>query len=336
MCYFINNFVKLQNKKTQKKMPLIINPKIFSASVFSKISTTVFAVILSGCGGSDSSDLNSPIALESPDGMYGASAEQSVTFYEADGDVKGLMVWIHGGGWLFGDKSDDPPMFNQNPSQGIAVLSINYRLNKDGVFPNSVNDVKKVLQILDGADCPECTNKPMWDRVRLISKAKGFMTTGTSSGGYLSVYAGSEHVQENSKSNLQCLGGMVLPLDFRNLDAYEPRVVDWLWAPYAGGDRSQAHLEKMSPTAQLLKGAWDNSTKKSWHLIHSSNDYFIPLSTTVEMAEVLNSRGVKLKRMIIESDESVGGHKLSTKTLSSNLKLIASNCFDKTLSTPNY
>src|SRR5579864_2404690 len=44
-----------------------------------------------------------------------------------------LMVWIHGGAWISGDKSAPPGMGLL--LRGFTVASINYRLSNEAVFP---------------------------------------------------------------------------------------------------------------------------------------------------------------------------------------------------------
>jgi acetyl esterase/lipase len=62
------------------------------------------------------------------------------------GQVYPLVVWIHGGAWLAGDKQGLPqvPML----SHGFVVVSINYRLSQQSVFPAQIQDCKGAIRFL--------------------------------------------------------------------------------------------------------------------------------------------------------------------------------------------
>src|ERR1700728_1615556 len=51
-----------------------------------------------------------------------------------------LIVWIHGGGWMEGDKEKPPGL--RFLRHGFALASINYRLSQDAVFPAQLIDCK--------------------------------------------------------------------------------------------------------------------------------------------------------------------------------------------------
>lgn len=63
-----------------------------------------------------------------------------------------VIVYIHGGGWTRGDKSEFPPQLIEELAgkRGYLVVSMNYRLVKDGQnhFPAQIEDVKKALEFL--------------------------------------------------------------------------------------------------------------------------------------------------------------------------------------------
>lgn len=63
-----------------------------------------------------------------------------------------LIVYIHGGSWSRGDKSEFPKQLIEElvGNRGYMVVSINYRLVKEGqnLFPAQIEDVKKALEFL--------------------------------------------------------------------------------------------------------------------------------------------------------------------------------------------
>ena len=73
---------------------------------------------------------------------YGDDPLQKLDVYLPDQPVKApVMVYIHGGGWMKGDKKavgENPAFFN---GKGWIFVSINYRLLPEGRHPENVNDV---------------------------------------------------------------------------------------------------------------------------------------------------------------------------------------------------
>jgi acetyl esterase/lipase len=61
-----------------------------------------------------------------------------------------LIVWIHGGAFLFGSKEGFPvePVPVYLLLDGYAVASINYRLSPEAVFPAQLEDCKAAIRWL--------------------------------------------------------------------------------------------------------------------------------------------------------------------------------------------
>lgn len=57
-----------------------------------------------------------------------------------------LIIWIHGGAWLAGDKSNPRPL--PFLADGFAVASINYRLSQHATFPAQIIDCKAAVRWL--------------------------------------------------------------------------------------------------------------------------------------------------------------------------------------------
>ena len=55
-----------------------------------------------------------------------------------------VVVWIHGGGWRVGNKGDCP--FVWLAGQGYAVVSIDYRLTHEAIFPAQIHDCKAAIR----------------------------------------------------------------------------------------------------------------------------------------------------------------------------------------------
>ena len=65
-----------------------------------------------------------------------------------------VIVWVHGGGYASGDRRRTPDpvrfanLFQTALDAGIAVVSIDYRLGREAVFPAAVHDAKAALRWL--------------------------------------------------------------------------------------------------------------------------------------------------------------------------------------------
>ncbi|MCX7013756.1 MAG: alpha/beta hydrolase [Candidatus Sumerlaeota bacterium] len=84
-----------------------------------------------------------------PDIAYGADAKQKLDVWLAVSDHPApVLVYIHGGGWTSGDKSQlklDPAQFLD---KGISYISINYRLSKQSPLPVPVHDAARAIQFI--------------------------------------------------------------------------------------------------------------------------------------------------------------------------------------------
>ncbi len=56
------------------------------------------------------------------------------------------VVWLHGGGWRFGDRRLAPDLRKFAQQSELAVVSIDYRLSDEAKFPAPVEDVKTAVR----------------------------------------------------------------------------------------------------------------------------------------------------------------------------------------------
>ena len=65
---------------------------------------------------------------------------------EGDGPFP-VIISIHGGAFMFGDKADEQlnPML-KGLNHGYAIVSINYRMSGEAIFPANINDVKAAIR----------------------------------------------------------------------------------------------------------------------------------------------------------------------------------------------
>ena len=76
-----------------------------------------------------------------------------------------LVIWVHGGAWVFGDRRDLPPtlqpgqVFDALIEAGLAVASIDYRLVREAAFPPSCMTSRP-----RSATCVGTPNSWVWTR----------------------------------------------------------------------------------------------------------------------------------------------------------------------------
>jgi acetyl esterase/lipase len=69
-----------------------------------------------------------------------------------------LVVWIHGGAWLFGDRRYLPETLRPDQlsdellAAGLAVATIDYRLSLEAKFPAQLHDTKAAVRYLRAHD----------------------------------------------------------------------------------------------------------------------------------------------------------------------------------------
>lgn len=135
-----------------------------------------------------------------------------------------VIIWVHGGGWRFGDRNLAPNLSRWFAERGFAMVTFEYRLSDEVTFPEPVADVNTVVRWVRSAA----------QQYALDSDAIALW--GSSSGAHLSACAalsgaefrGDEHLQFSSAVNAVVDG--YGPIDFSLIDedriAAPPRVPD--------------------------------------------------------------------------------------------------------------
>lgn len=59
-----------------------------------------------------------------------------------------LIVWVHGGAWRWGSKSNMP--LSMLVAEGYAIASVDYRLSTQAKFPAQIHDIKAAIRFLRG------------------------------------------------------------------------------------------------------------------------------------------------------------------------------------------
>jgi arylformamidase len=80
---------------------------------------------------------------------YGPLPRQQLDFWQATGNgPRPLLVHIHGGGWVAGDKALKAERVKPFLDRGISVATVNYRLTGTAPLPAPVHDAARAVQFL--------------------------------------------------------------------------------------------------------------------------------------------------------------------------------------------
>lgn len=185
---------------------------------------------------------------------YGPSEKNKVDIYEPTNynyinqtgtDPKGVIVWIHGGGWREGDKatdasnwfcvggSDQP--FTQDKvqcglmaDQGFVVLSANYDLQGpdpspdpypcliprgNGYYPNNINQLAELIKYLAIPGYATGVNAATWQLLNRYVNTYGLMIVGGSAGGHLAITSAFTAASQTAywpRAMMNCIGPMDL------------------------------------------------------------------------------------------------------------------------------
>jgi acetyl esterase/lipase len=211
-----------------------------------------------------------------------------------------VIVWIHGGGWVMGDRHDHfaAPL----AEHGYAVASIEYRLAQVATFPAQIEDCKAAVR---------------W----LRSKAKLYNLDsahigawGGSAGGHLSALLGvSGEVKElegtegnlDYSSRVQAVCDWCGPSDFTTIIEQSKHMqvtsgIQWeapdsFGAKLIGGaiPKNLAKAKAASPITYVSKDS------PPFLIMHGDRDPLVPLAQSEELLDALQKAGVQAKLVVI-------------------------------------
>lgn len=150
--------------------------------------------------------------------VTGGHERQRLDLYlPASGDApRPLVVFVHGGGWLMGSKSDSPKALGKLLERGYVVASVGYRLSQHARFPAQIEDVEAAVRWL----------RAHADEYHLDPAHVG--AVGPSAGGHLVALLGAtgrmrefdvgEHLDQSSE--VQAVVDYYGPTDFSQMQAH--------------------------------------------------------------------------------------------------------------------
>ena len=252
-----------------------------------------------------------------------------------------LVVQIHGGGWMIGDKRvggafvDWPTVLASLSAKGYVVAAIDYRLSREAIFPMQIQDVKASIRWmrLNAA-------KYGIDRTRAL-------TWGASAGGHLAALAavscGAARLEPREVPNIfgisspvtsrrpsDCVQASIAwfgvfdmttiqqqARDARALSRDDRDAPEWLLLGCFAAACRPAQLTDASPIAYV------DAKDPPMLLVVGGADTTVPMQQTIEMSDKLAAVGVQHELIVLPgvSHEFIG--KTPDATREANLSALA-------------
>lgn len=213
---------------------------------------------------------------------------------KATGPVPTLM-YIHGGGWVFGDKGGAANLFLPYVERGWNIVNVEYRMAGTSLAPAAVEDVRCALRWIyrNAAEYHFDTNR--------------IVATGHSAGGHLALMVGM--LPANTDLDSEC------PADSSEPPLKVAAIVNWygitdvndiLDGPnrktyavaWIGAQPGKAEVAKqVSPLTYVRPGLPPIIT------VHGDHDPTVPYSQAVRLRDALKSVGVPNELVTIQNGE---------------------------------
>jgi acetyl esterase/lipase len=226
-----------------------------------------------------------------------------------------LVVWIHGGGWMIGDRRYLPEtlrpdqLFDALVAAGLAVATIDYRLALEAPFPAQLHDAKAAIRYL----------RAHADELGISTERIGVW--GESAGGHLAALVGLT----GSRSELEGSIGVVGPSSAVDV------VVDWYGpADFTTMPRMTppphivAKLEPAmhTPPEDTLVAGLDDAARAAaspithvtpdappFLLVHGTADWLVPYAQSEQLHAALTCAGVDCRLEPVEGAQHIfDGH----------------------------
>jgi acetyl esterase/lipase len=187
-----------------------------------------------------------------------------------------LVIWIHGGGWKFGDKGFMLSLRDLT-RQGFAIASIQYRLSGTAKYPAAIDDCRDALHWLEQNGA----------RYRL--DRRHIFLSGGSAGGHLAAFLALQARSPEIKA--VCLLYPATDLTgFANQDAKHGYLPDFL-----GGSVNEKRAEAIegSPVNHVRANA------PPFLIFHGDMDTLVPIAQSKELNNKLHAVGVESHLIVL-------------------------------------
>ena len=235
----------------------------------------LFLFLITGCSKSDDENTVTLKAETLMNVSYGTDGEQKIDIYLPEGrnDNTKVVLLLHGGSWISGDKTDIssivPIIQLQFPD--YAIVNVNYRLatQNSPAFPKQIDDIKSVIQYLENNNYH-------------ISNDYAFI--GFSAGAHLSMLYGYAY---DTDHDVKAICDVVGPADFTDPEyTSHPLYASASQALIGTATPTQQQIETVSPVAHITAQSPPTIS------FYGGQDYLVPASQGPILKSNLDAAGV--------------------------------------------
>lgn len=207
---------------------------------------------------------------------YGQASKQKFDFYPSTIPSDTLIIVVHGGAWIAGDKEYMSQSAKFFASKGYEVINMNYRLAPSWKYDAPLQDIALVIKKINSN--PERYNlKPNY-KIVLV---------GHSAGAHLATLYGLEETQYGTQEISEVVG-LAGPYDLTQINFGQQitRALDSFRGDYS--------LDEISPTTHIT---YEDQTK--FLLINGGQDALVPVEQVSIFKEKLENKNVYVETLIV-------------------------------------
>ncbi|SMO56221.1 alpha/beta hydrolase [Solitalea koreensis] len=242
---------------------------------------TFLVISLASCSRIGRQDVKPELPIQQLDNIaYGADPEQKFDLMlpqERNTNTK-VLIFLHGGSWRKGDKSDYRPILRYFVERGFAVVNMNYRLaekNKNK-FPAQIDDISAVINYITSRSH------------ELGISTNNIGLAGHSAGAHLALLYSYEY---NTLKKIKAVAALAPPSDFvlaghSKIKSYQEPIYNFLGKAFL---QDSTLWIKASPYWQV------STTSVPTILFHGSEDKVVPFLQSQRLEERLTQMKVPSK-----------------------------------------
>ncbi len=211
-----------------------------------------------------------------------------------------VILWVHGGGWTRGDKTNGPAF--RFATNGYAVASMNYRFSQHATFPAQIHDCKAAVRWLRA------------NARKYSLDADHIGAWGASAGGHLvallGTTAGVKDLEgpggnADQSSRVQAVVDWYGPTDFLTAGAKDTR------SNLLGGD-PQENKEKARKASPMT---YVSSSAAPFLIMHGDQDRTVPIAQSETFAAALKEAGADATYVVVKGGKHGGALFTSPETM---------------------
>lgn len=193
---------------------------------------------------------------------YGLKLRQRLDLYVSDQTSnRGMIVFVHGGAWSRGDKSDYKFVGEAFSRYGYDVAILNYHLAPEFIFPSYVDDLVEALNFLEQKQEKFSIST---DKIALMGHSAGAFNIASL------IYNPSAY-QLKLKQNIKAMIGIAGPYHF----------------DYKGDPLAQHAFDQLIPFEQVMPYYFVEKNDIQHYLLIAENDQIVKHSNTEDLCAQL-------------------------------------------------